>query len=395
MIDPGVDIPGRSGTSTARITVRALNDGRVTIDGQFSQPPLRLDGNSWWDIEGINFKSGYPNVGMLRNGSNNNIIRRSIFWDTRIDQNVTTVDHDGADDNLWEDIAVFGVGRFSLANFRGNRNTVRRAWVRWEGSINVGPKRGLLTAYGGVPSSNFTCENCLTTWSAESMPESYTLYHNGAVWTGAGAGTYTNFTVQAGSGPMGTEGNPNEALGTQILGSLAYIRPGDYVSEGASPRVMVNFRWSNMQSLRHTIAVVPPTHPNAGSIIGWYVGDPSITTVGNSAQNISSVVSYLNSFNDWSVSNQSVASAIGAAASPWTTSGAGANLCKRWVAGVQTTQPLWPWPMNDRIKAATASAGAYSGPCPTCVGGRKTRTAVDVTADIEALLGTIPQQCRQ
>ena len=55
-------------------------------------------------------------------------------------------------------------------------------------------------------------------------------------------------------------------------------------------------------------------------------------------------------------------------------------------------------PMNDRIKAATASAGAYSGPCLNCVGGRIARTATDVTAEIEGLLarqfGPIPSQCR-
>jgi hypothetical protein len=51
--------------------------------------------------------------------------------------------------------------------------------------------------------------------------------------------------------------------------------------------------------------------------------------------------------------------------------------------------------MNERIKAATAAAGSYSGPCPTCVGGRGVRTATDVTADIEELLGTIPAACRR
>jgi hypothetical protein len=51
--------------------------------------------------------------------------------------------------------------------------------------------------------------------------------------------------------------------------------------------------------------------------------------------------------------------------------------------------------MNERIKAATAAAGSYSGPCPTCVGGRAARTATDVTADIERLLGPIPPSCRR
>jgi hypothetical protein len=51
--------------------------------------------------------------------------------------------------------------------------------------------------------------------------------------------------------------------------------------------------------------------------------------------------------------------------------------------------------MNERIKAATAMASSYSGPCPTCVGGRAGRSATDVTADIEKLLGTIATACRR
>jgi hypothetical protein len=107
---------------------------------------------------------------------------------------------------------------------------------------------------------------------------------------------------------------------------------------------------------------------------------------------------------DWSVTNQSVGNCVTgstdapcsgthttAVQTPWqNTSTNGARLCYRW----GTTTPLWPWPMNERIKRATESAGSYSGPCPTCVGGRAVRTATDVTADIEKLLGTIPASCR-
>ena len=55
------------------------------------------------------------------------------------------------------------------------------------------------------------------------------------------------------------------------------------------------------------------------------------------------------------------------------------GICQRYVDGELTTTPLWPWPMNDRIKEARALAG---------------RPVVDVTATIEALLGTIPAACR-
>lgn len=73
----------------------------------------------------------------------------------------------------------------------------------------------------------------------------------------------------------------------------------------------------------------------------------------------------------------------------------GANLCYRYVDGARTTTPLWPWPMDQRIKDALAEAGSYAGPCVNCSGGRQSRAGTaDITADIEALLGLIPAACR-
>jgi hypothetical protein len=47
---------------------------------------------------------------------------------------------------------------------------------------------------------------------------------------------------------------------------------------------------------------------------------------------------------------------------------------------VRTTQPLWPWPMNQRIKDALVQSG---------------RQPVDVTGTVEKMLGRIPQECRE
>src|SRR5262249_44423618 len=88
---------------------------------------------------------------------------------------------------------------------------------------------------------------------------------------------------------------------------------------------------------------------------------------------------------------------------PWTGT-TGAQLCYRWANEQVTTTPLWPWPMNDRIKAATESAGNYfanggpgceasAGDCSGTLG--HTRTATDVTAEVQELLGTIPVQCTE
>jgi len=56
----------------------------------------------------------------------------------------------------------------------------------------------------------------------------------------------------------------------------------------------------------------------------------------------------------------------------------GANLCYRYVNGQLTRQPLWPWPMNERITDAMRQSG---------------RPPVDVTQTVQSLLGPVPFQC--
>jgi hypothetical protein len=55
------------------------------------------------------------------------------------------------------------------------------------------------------------------------------------------------------------------------------------------------------------------------------------------------------------------------------------GICTRYVNGQLTNEPLWPWPMNQRIKDAMVQSG---------------RPPVDVQAEIERLLGPIPAQCK-
>ena len=80
-----------------------------------------------------------------------------------------------------------------------------------------------------------------------------------------------------------------------------------------------------------------------------------ITTIGSQADTTTThgwtVTSY--------VHGTSLASVTAAGANPWTGT-TGAQVCKRYENGVLTQTPLWPWPMNDRILAATGYAGAYN-----------------------------------
>ena len=54
-------------------------------------------------------------------------------------------------------------------------------------------------------------------------------------------------------------------------------------------------------------------------------------------------------------------------------------ICMRYKDGVLTDEPLWPWPMNQRILDARRQSG---------------RPPIDVTSLAERILGSIPSPCR-
>ncbi len=394
MIAPGSASPGLSGTSSNPITIRALNDGGATIDAQFATYPVYLNGNNWWVLEGFNAKNGSDSVVFVYDSSNN-VARRIVAWDTRMDMNSNIFGvHGASNGNTFEDCAGFGTARKILSPSQGPTNTTfRRCWARWEGSINVGPKFPVQLYYN---TTGFKCENCIATWSAESMPQSYTLYNNGAVWTGVYAGTYSNYEVQSPDALFSmASDNYGADLGIRVYGSLAYLKG---VEDRFTFGTLFRSIWSSGVYFRHNVAVVHPNHPRFSSTRGF------LTTTGVTLSNViadrnSSVRGTADVFSaGFVVTGQSEGTQLakfgGTVADPWTSTTVGANLCNRWIDGAPSQQPLWPWPMTQRIKSATASAGAYAGPCPGCSGGRAARTATDVTAEVEALLGTIPSQCK-
>jgi hypothetical protein len=401
MISPPAGLSGARGNP---ITVRALNDGHVLLDGQFMRTPVFLKSNSWWILEGFNARNGAAPGGVLQlvNESNNNIVRRVVVWDSEIHKNTRISGTTGSSGpNLFEDFAAFGTGRKTFSNSQGGNNvTCRRCWFREEGTTSGGP-RGVTMYYNNY---GMTVENLLATWTGESMPESY---------TDALGASQTSFKFSAGHGPLASDRIDEVTTPVpgcakaKVLGSLAYmlVKPGGLPRFNGPSQNVIALVQADCITVRHTIAALDPRWYKFDTVRGFSGGNrhsatPPVTPTHNSAHNITSLVGSVgNSFSPgWDVHNNitgsSLASLNSQNANPWTGT-AGANLCKRWVNGQVTTEPLWPWPMNERIKAATAMAGSYSGPCPTCVGGRLARTATDVTAEVETLLGAIPSQCRR
>jgi hypothetical protein len=81
-------------------------------------------------------------------------------------------------------------------------------------------------------------------------------------------------------------------------------------------------------------------------------------------------------------SGAGVTDAVGGQGASWLAASrpvTGAWLRYQYHNGVLTTVPLWPWPMNERIKAAMVTSG-YSGK-----GGVDGRGGIDLTQTVLAL----------
>ena len=402
---------GKSGTSTSPITVRALNDGRVVVDAEFKnkngstwtpggdgRSPLEFLNNNWWIIEGIDFVRSAIDVCKFEQSSDV-IVRRVICRDGNLTTNNHVVQTIYANRILFEDFAAFGPGRYTIILYKSHNITLRRAWVRHEGSVtngSIGPKEGINLVYN--PGTNNTCENCLATWYPISMPSSFSYTDGGGI---AAGGSSSSGTIQQAVGPMGTEANPGDAdLNTKVYGSISYLLPSYFVTAGNAAGAMFVSRYASNQHIKDTLFFVPPTGYPAPPPNLLYLGDayPTTNTTLDRGSLVKPTGSMIASGTTWTLTNVAGGSSLsptGAVPNPFTNTGSsGARLCYRYANSTLTSQALWPWPMNDRIRAATAAAGAYSGPCVGCSGGRGVRAAVNVTADIESILGAIPSQCQ-
>ncbi len=410
---------GLSGTSNNRITIRALHDGGATIDGQHTRQPVRFTNNNFFTLQGFNAKHAADLVGdpgkVIWNNASNNIFRRLVLWDSSIYRN-NIVASVGQANNLWEDVAVFGTGR-KIFGFGGNlnqTNVARRMWLRWDGSIAGGP----ITSTMYYDTFGCRAENILFTWSGEALPEEYNI---GGVVTGA---RVTNFGLSTPSPGIGaTLGHDRIAsAGTspvaycadaEVSSAFCYLKAGARYGRrnDGTPMTMTGLTdaaQANCITWRHIYSFIDQSHVDADFWRGINLGglrgpnasiDPQSGPLLNcTASNLSSVRH--NSFPDavstgWVVTGHSQGNDINDFPSAWEATSTGANLCLRWENQEVTTEPLWPWPMNQRIKVATAAAGAYSGLCPTCSSDRPVRATVDVTSDVEDMLGTIPASCRK
>ena len=343
------------GTAAQPITVRALNDGRVLIDAQ-GLWAVRLRAQ-WWVVEGINARNGGEFLFSLSGAHNR--ARRIIGWNGT---------HGQADSNIWrvvghdntaEDVAGWGDNSRKIFDGAQGGNVggsgFRRAWGEWNDHPQGGsqPNATYQVSYN---TGNQLFENVIGTWNT----------------TGQVARPEAVMSLSRNCG-----GETMQAEGTLVAGSIFYVAPGASYQPGA---VVQGFCASNF-ALVDVVAYVPPDRPRVQPFAFFHGGGqpPAGNTcagclgihAGTPSSNASNAGWSLPGFRE----GHGLAAATGSASAFTLLPG----ICTRYEGGELTQTPLWPWPMDQRIKEARVLAG---------------RPPVDVTATIEGMLGPIPAACR-
>jgi hypothetical protein len=377
MIDPPT---GLSGTDGNQIKIRAINDGEALIDGEDARLTIRLaDENSWFVLEGFNARNsvnGSETVDIGRTNSSFNIIRRLVAWNNVAQHGSFPITvRSGAQENLIEDSAFFGMGRKACGMLSSNgMNTIwRRVWCRWEGfwinpsgTTTGGPKMAMTGMYhtdSNPNGSGTIAENLIGTWTGERnciAPE----------------GCDERYGLITGDGDNSTPSSTGSKM--KILGSFGYLKPG------------ANFATDFVMGLIG--------HSTAGGFmvkdsVAYTVGFSNVgfkfntsTTTFSEASNLIAIGGTAPTYpGSLTGSNREHGATINDVSNPYDgLGGEGGPLCYEYQDGVVTSIPLWPWRMDQRIKAAINLAGS------SVLGGDGT-----VTGEVESLLGTIPSTCKR
>lgn len=344
---------GLSGEAGAPITVRALTDGTVSIDGQGVRPTLSITG-SHWRVEGVDVY-GSSVCSICLEDAHHVSLRRVVAWrdpGNTADPNTMVVSVSKSSDVTIEDVGAFGNARKVVQVYRSLRVTLRRVWARWDGR-DPGHTSGNEFAVSAMYRSyDSLAENVLATSSGSR--EVWLLATDW--WETTGIDTLYWALDRA----------PNDTR-YRLLGSAAY-------SQSPALGLLVATGQAGVEVANVAVSVVPGStrtallHPCEGCTVDRLTtggGRPGLAT----KRKIDAT---------WAQTGPAVwdGSRPGAIYSP--PDGNGGRLCHQTVDGVLSAEPLWPWPMQDRIAAATQRS-----PWPDA----------DVTAEFETAFGAPPAEC--
>lgn len=358
--------PPSGRTAQGPITIKAVNDGRVTIDGQNARTPIDLQRVNGWVIEGMDVKRGLrANVNVYQ--SNNNIFRRIVSHDAGGVQYILS---SGSDNNVFEDVAGFGTGRKIFSPISGSsNNTFRRVWGCFGGHVGTGPRTTMSPIYHNDERNN-VIENGIFSWCDNlDTSQSHAILSAGGVFAS------------------------NPAVHLKILGSIVYLRNG----VNFPPTYAVNMQKADEIVIRDLMVHLDSNFASKKTVFlsncDIASGVPCLST-NLQATNLSLVGGAGNVLtSQWKQSNvrEGSLSSIYGSESLWHNGGnKGATFCKRYVNGALTNTGIFDsngkWPMNDRINRAIVASGRTVASFFGTSGG--------LTGFLEATFGPIPDACK-
>lgn len=358
MVVPPQTLKGAEGNP---ITIRADQDGTVLIDAQNGGFAVWLSGtsggaNHWFVVEGINATNGDEAV--YRVSGNHNTLRRVVGWNGKQGANDSNIFRITGQGNWCEDCAGWGWNSRKIMDMAQGNNVggggFLRGWAEWNDHPGgqSKPDNTWLISYN---TANARFYNVLGTWDLK-----------GEV---ANAEGIMEVARQC-------DGN-TEAEGTKVKGAVMYVRPG----ASYQPSMVVSGFCASNFYLEDVAALVPPGY--GARPFQFFKGSGS-AVAGSVCQNCLGVHGGNPSSNDsnsgWSMPGFREGNSLQAATGGTSAFTLQPGNCKRYDrSGNLTNEPLWPWPMAQRIKEARQASG-YS--------------PIDVTQEVEAIMGPIPASCK-
>ena len=368
------------GTSGNPITIKAKNDGKAIIDGQGVRTPVSLDhwaANDYFIFEGIVAKNSSQNVYHI-NGSHN-IFRRTSGYNAWTDGNSFIYEMAAnTSNNLIEDCVAAGTGRILVLVYNSSNNIVRRCFIDWMNHDSrqwhdFWPWGEDLKIYNA---SNNIAENIIGYGSISAASilviandPSVQANNNqvlGSIAINGGINRDGSLRYWGSCGtpePCGPQDRPQP---TQYTTVIDFDWPGTrsgFELFGSGERRNDVFRdilaWRNAGlgfSNESDQGVLPVNSlvDHATMLNNGIDGRPVDSGQGKSVN--------LGKFNELTVTNSRIEGT--------SYQGTGARLTHRYVDGQLTTQPLWPWPMEDRIKTEFAQVFGIQNLSVTCEIGK-------------------------
>ena len=216
--------------------------------------------------------------------------------------------------------------------------TVRRAWGMWNAHALFGDDGGSpkLVFNGVYDAYDSIWENVIGTWDGAAV---------------GGYGVIATDGITAGS-------STNFCTNSKYVGSIGYLRTDATVP----PLIGLGYGGRSVDcfEFKDVVFYAPASGqlPIDASVFDGGTGTISCTSCNRRLTNITEISdtpSYIaTGTNGWRVTNRAIGANVGSVPNIWKLGAGseGARICKRYENGVLTSTPLWPWPMDARIRAA-------------------------------------------